>query len=200
MAAFFSFWPGTCNIENYRPFIQVEPEPALKTRTRLTPFLSVLAVSILIMASACSSTQSGGASASAALGNGEAQAAPPESQPSDPVSSVQDIPASNDSPTPDGMVAFEGTVYVALTEPAVSRWQSAGWSIAEQPLDTGAEQAPLDCSLYPHSGVQNQWIGGCRGYVLIPHDGAQHIAVMVTNPDGSSTMVQIAPPPGGTAP
>jgi hypothetical protein len=108
---------------------------------------------------------------------------------------MEAIPASNDPATPDGMVAFEGTVYVALTKPVTNRWQSAGWRIAEQPVDTDTQQAPLDCSLYPHSGVQDQWIGGCRGFVLIPPDGAQHIAVVVTNPDGSSTMVQIAPPP-----
>jgi hypothetical protein len=134
------------------------------------------------------------------MGNGEAQAATLDDPNRNQTIPIQDIPASNDSTTPDGMVAFEGTVFVALTEPVASRWLSAGWRIAEQPVDTDAQQAPLDCSLYPHSGVQDQWVGGCRGYVLIPHDGAQHIAVMVTNPDGSSTMVQIAPPPGGVNP
>ena len=171
------------------------PEPDLKTRKSLTLILYTLGLSIVMITSACSTAQEFGPSAPNAVGNGDAQAAPPESQSPELAPAPQDLPASSQSYTPEGMVAFEGTIYVALTEPIESRWQSAGWRISDQPLDTDAQQAPADCSLYPHSGVQNQWVGACRGYVLVPQDGADHIAVMITNPDGSFTPVQIAPPP-----
>jgi len=150
--------------------------------------------------SACSSTPGAGASALVIYEDNEAQIHPPTNSNSEPAAEIQDLSASSHSATPDGMVAFEGKVFVALTAPTASRWQSAGWSVGNQPVNTDIQQAPLDCSLNPHSGVLDQWVGGCQGYVLIPEDGAQHIAVMIIKPDGSSTMVQIAPPPGGETP
>ena len=133
-------------------------------------------------------------------GDEEAQVQPPVNSIPESAAEIQDIPVSSESTTPEGMVAFEGKVFVALTAPATGRWQDAGWRVGNQPVNTDIQQAPLDCSLNPHSGVQDQWVGGCQGYVLIPQDGAQHIAVMVIKSDGSSTMVQIAPPPGGAKP
>jgi hypothetical protein len=157
-------------------------------------------MSILLLISACAPVPGTGASAPVNLGGDDAQVQSPANSIPESVVDIPDIPASNDSATPDGMVAFEGRVFVALTTPAAGRWQQAGWRVGDQPVNTDIQQAPLDCSLNPHSGVQDQWVGGCQGYVLIPQDGAEHIAVMVIKPDGSSTMVQIAPPPSGSTP
>ena len=157
-------------------------------------------MAILLLMAACTPTPGAGASAPVSLEVDEAQVQSPENSSPESATEIQDIPASNDSSTPDGMVAFEGKVFVALTAPATSRWQDAGWRVGDQPVNTDIQQAPLDCSVNPHSGVQDQWVGGCQGYVLIPQDGAQHIAVMIIKPDGSSTMVQIAPPPGDATP
>jgi hypothetical protein len=155
---------------------------------------------ILLLMPDCTPMPGAGASAPVRLGSDEAQAQPPDNSVPESAADIQDIPASSNSATPEGMVAFEGKVFVALTAPATARWQDAGWRVGNQPVNTDIQQAPLDCSLNPHSGVQDQWVGGCQGYVLIPQDGAQHIAVMVIKSDGSSTMVQIAPPPGGATP
>lgn len=95
----------------------------------------------------------------------------------------------------EGMLAFEGSVFVASTKPTVSRWHLAGWQIARQSLTIEVDQVPVDCTLYRHRGVEDQWIGSCSGYTLIPSDGASHIAVMHTQPDGTSILVQVAPPP-----
>ena len=109
--------------------------------------------------------------------------------------SPADTPPGNTETTPpDGMVAFDGEVFVASTEVVTSRWQSAGWRIGDQALDTESQDVPPDCTLYPHAGVDNQWIGSCRGYVLVPQDGASHIDVILTHPDGSTTLIQVAPP------
>lgn len=100
----------------------------------------------------------------------------------------------------DGMLGFEGHVFVASTRPANKRWESAGWQIAVQPIAGDEESIPADCTLYPHQGVDDQWIGSCAGYTFIPRDGANHIAVMHTQPDGTKQLVQVAPPPAANEP
>jgi hypothetical protein len=96
---------------------------------------------------------------------------------------------------PDGMFAFEGHVFVASTNPANRRWQQAGWHVATQAIVADRDTVPADCTLYPHQGVEDQWIGSCTGNILIPQDGAEHIAVMHTTKDGTTTLIQVAPPP-----
>ena len=93
------------------------------------------------------------------------------------------------------MAAFDGPVFVATTKPDHQRWLSAGWQISAQQVAGGRDSIPADCTLYPHQGVDDQWIGSCSGKTLIPRKGARHIAVMLTLPDGRTTMVQVAPPP-----
>jgi hypothetical protein len=107
-------------------------------------------------------------------------------------------PARDASP-PDsaGMVSFQGSIFVAASGLIGREWQNAGWRIGERALDTETRDAPVDCTLYPHFGVENQWIGRCKGSILVPEAGAAHIAVMVTGPDGAATMVQVAPRPAG---
>lgn len=102
---------------------------------------------------------------------------------------------STPASTSQSMQAFNGTIFVASTELVYDLWKSAGWQISNSPLDTDNQNIPLDCTLYPHEGVSNQWIGGCSGQILIPSGGAKHIAVMITQADGSTTVVQVAPPP-----
>lgn len=101
---------------------------------------------------------------------------------------------------PEGMLAFEGTVFVASTKPSNNRWHLAGWQIAVQPIIVEDDSIPADCTLYPHQGVDDQWIGSCTGYTIIPRDGATHIAVVHTQPDGTTTLVQVAPPPDTNEP
>lgn len=101
---------------------------------------------------------------------------------------------------PEGMVAFEGSVFVASTKPDIVRWQSSGWHISNKPFKSDDDQPPQDCTLYPHKGVEDQWIGNCFGTILIPKDGALHIAVMHTALDGSTTLIQVAPPPDMSGP
>jgi hypothetical protein len=96
------------------------------------------------------------------------------------------------------MQAFNGTIFVASTELVYDLWKIAGWQISNTPLDTDNQNIPLDCTLYPHEGVTNQWIGGCSGQILIPSGGAKHIAVMITHDDGSTIVVQVAPPPSNS--
>jgi hypothetical protein len=94
---------------------------------------------------------------------------------------------------PDEMVVFDGIVFVASTEPVRDRWQLAGWRIGSPSQATDDDQVPPDCTLYPHLGVEDQWIGSCNGHIFVPKDGASHIAVMHTNPDGKTILVQVAP-------
>ena len=94
-----------------------------------------------------------------------------------------------------GMLSFEGRVFVASTKPAPGLWQSAGWQIARNSMTIADDQIPVDCTLYPHKGVEDQWIGSCTGNTLIPKDGASHIQVMHTPPDGKTILVQVAPTP-----
>lgn len=96
---------------------------------------------------------------------------------------------------PQGMLTFEGSVFVASTRPSPVRWQLAGWEIASYSISVTDNQVPADCTLYPHEGVEDQWIGSCAGNTLIPRDGARHIAVMHTPPDGNTILVQVAPTP-----
>lgn len=100
--------------------------------------------------------------------------------------------ASNNSSSSD-MVAFNGVVFVATIDLDEYLWQIAGWRISEQYLDTENKDIPQDCTLYPHHGVSDQWVGSCSGYILVPRHGAKHIAVMVTDEKGSTNMVQVAP-------
>jgi hypothetical protein len=93
----------------------------------------------------------------------------------------------------EDMVLFEGSVFVASTKPITSRWELAGWRIASIAEAVKGEKVPLDCTLYPHEGVEDQWIGSCAGSTFIPTNGANHIAVMHTRLDGKTTLVQVAP-------
>jgi hypothetical protein len=114
--------------------------------------------------------------------------------------SDRNIPQLNSQTTSADMVAFEGKVFVASTKPETTLWKAAGWQVAGQPF-TGDENAvPPDCTLYPHQGVDDQWIGSCSGYTSIPRQGAVHIAVMYTKPDGTTDLVQVAPPPAAGEP
>ena len=98
------------------------------------------------------------------------------------------------------LVSFDGYVFVAITKPDNILWLSAGWQIAAQPFAGEQESVPADCTLYPHEGVDDQWIGSCTGSTYIPRAGAEHIAVMHTEPDGTTRMVQVAPPPTALGP
>ena len=127
--------------------------------------------------------------------------------PNNQITSVQPNPGQNskfsesetitvtaDQSPQEGMLAFDGSVFVASTKPTVSRWHQAGWQIARQSLTVEVDQVPVDCTLYRHLDVEDQWIGSCSGHTLIPRDGANHIAVIHTQPDGTSILVQVAPP------
>jgi hypothetical protein len=91
------------------------------------------------------------------------------------------------------IVVFEGSIFVASTDLVNERWLVAGWKISTQSIDTDSHPVPLDCTLYPHFGVENQWVGSCSGRVKVPQDGARNIAVMHTKVDGSTILVQVAP-------
>jgi hypothetical protein len=112
-----------------------------------------------------------------------------------PGASPAELSVNSNHSSPDGMVVFDGAIFVASAQLITERWQAAGWRISDQPINTDTQQLPADCTLYPHQGVEDQWVGTCNGYVLIPRDGASHISVMHTAKDGTKTMVQIAPPP-----
>jgi hypothetical protein len=110
------------------------------------------------------------------------------------------ISATDERPLPAGMVAFDGIVFVASTDLIPDRWKLAGWKIGSQSQATDNDQVPSDCTLYPHLGVEDQWIGSCYGYTFVPEDGASHIAVMHTPPDGTTILVQVAPQPDSEGP
>lgn len=112
----------------------------------------------------------------------------------DNVNSVQPgLTGWSGKPLASKLVLFEGSVFVASTNPESQRWESAGWRIAKKTNSLDENQVPQDCTLYPHKGVENQWIGSCPGPAYIPSDGATHIAVMHTQLDGSTSLVQVAP-------
>lgn len=100
-----------------------------------------------------------------------------------------------DHTVPEGMQIFEGDIFVASTEPKTALWKSAGWRVAKHPYPTNGDDLPSDCTLYPHEGVEKQWIGNCSGSIYIPIDGANHIAVVLTHPDGNTTHIQVSPVP-----
>lgn len=102
---------------------------------------------------------------------------------------------SGSNNVPAGMITFNGSVFVAISELNRNVWRQAGWLISDQLIDTDTQEVPEDCTLYGHKGVEGQWVGRCRGRVLIPKDGAKHIAVMHTSQDGNTTLIQVAPPP-----
>lgn len=89
---------------------------------------------------------------------------------------------------------FKGQVFVASTKVVETLWESSGWSISRIPIDTTSQEVPDDCTLYPHAGVKDQWVGSCTGHILVPRTGAKHIAVMLIAPDGTTSMIQVAPP------
>lgn len=91
------------------------------------------------------------------------------------------------------LVTFHGTAFVITTELSPGLWKASGWKLSGSPLDTDRDDIPLDCTLYPHASVNAQWIGGCTGNVRVPKQGAEHIAVMLINQDGSTSHVQVAP-------
>jgi hypothetical protein len=97
--------------------------------------------------------------------------------------------------SPKGMLSFEGSVFVALTKPSPKLWELAGWQISRNSVQVAEDRVPKDCTLYPHEGVEDQWIGSCTGSTLIPQNGASHIQVMQTLPDGNTILIQVAPTP-----
>jgi hypothetical protein len=115
-------------------------------------------------------------------------------QTEDPLLSSPDGAAAQD------MVTFRGTVFVATSGIVESLWKLADWRISDQPVDTDEKDLPVDCTLRPHAGVVNQWVGRCAGDILIPKEGAQHIAVMLTDENGRVSMIQVAPDPGDSQP
>ena len=154
--------------------------------------LGVLALPLAISLSACIPT------AAYSLSTQDDQL--PSTNPFDDQTDKNNVPAnykenelSNSNLALNSIVIFDGTVFVASTEMVADAWFSAGWQISDQPLDTDTHPAPLDCTLYPHAGVLNQWVGGCVGHVQIPRNGAENIAVVFTNQDGVTEMIQVAP-------
>lgn len=115
--------------------------------------------------------------------------------------SINSEPIENSTKSPElsrmsphgDKVLFEGIVFVASTTPFSKQWEAAGWKIAKNTETIDDNQVPQDCTLYPHRGVEGQWIGSCPGPTYIPTDGANHIAVMHTALDGSTSLVQVAP-------
>ena len=161
---------------------------------RIPETLIMLSLALLSLAlAAC--TPDGGNSPMTPSGSGGGVSPaiynPGNDQPADPAAPDVSQPGGS----PEGMVAFDGNLFVASTELLPDQWRMAGWRIADQPIDTETQTAPPDCTLYPHLGVADQWVGSCSGHVLVPRAGATNIAVILTNPDGSTTMVQVAPPP-----
>lgn len=110
-------------------------------------------------------------------------------------SNLGEIAVKVDHPVPEGMRIFEGEVFVASTKPKAGLWKSAGWKIAKHTQSTDGDDMPSDCTLYPHEGVEDQWIGNCSGNIYIPIDGAKHIAIVLTHPDGNTTHIQVSPIP-----
>jgi hypothetical protein len=149
------------------------------------------------------------ATLSACSSSGSAQVFNPQDNPPDSSSEIQaeksaydaalpeadTLPVSELSHTEADMLPFNGEVFVATSAIISDLWLQAGWSIGDDPIDTDTQEVPLDCVLYPHLGVENQWVGSCSGKVWIPKNGAKHIAVMLTGSNGETTMVQVAPPP-----
>ena len=157
---------------------------------RHIPQFLLLSIITSMMVSACSSRLDAKVSISDEIQFEDQQ------QPAvEPSSNLGAISVKFDRSDPEGIRIFEGDVFVASTKPKTGRWKSAGWRIAKKPHSVDSETVPSDCTLYPHKGVENQWIGSCSGFIYIPIDGAKHIAVVLTHPDGNTTHVQVAPIP-----
>jgi hypothetical protein len=150
----------------------------------------LLSLTSIILLSACSQFDSDSEIALAFTDQSYAKSDP--SSEALVVGQTADENASNNDSSSD-MVAFNGVVFVATIDLDKYLWQIAGWRISEQYLDTENKDIPQDCTLYPHHGVSDQWVGSCSGYILVPRHGAKHIAVMVTDEKGSTNMVQVAP-------
>lgn len=161
----------------------------MKTR-RLIPKIFLLSAIIFLLVSACSSKLDAKVSVFK-----EVQHQAHDQLAFEGSSSLGAISANVSPPLPEGMRIFEGDVFVASTKPITKLWQSAGWRIAKKPHSIDKESIPSDCTLYPHKGVADQWIGNCAGFIYIPIEGAKHIAVVLTHPDGNTTHVQVAPIP-----
>ena len=136
----------------------------MQTQIKLHPIIGIIILTML-MGTACSSNilsserdQTNNQATSVRITPGKS-----------PPRSVSDaIPVKADRSPPADMVAFDGSVFVASTKPIVNHWHRAGWQITRQSLTVEVDQVPVDCTLYRHLGVENQWIGSCSGYTLIP--------------------------------
>ena len=157
---------------------------------RLIPQLLLLSIITSMMVSACSSRLD-----TKVAFSDEIQFEDQQQPAVEPSSNLGVISVKVDHSNPEGIRIFEGDVFVASTTPLTGRWKSAGWRIANKSHSIDSETVPSDCTLYPHKGVKNQWIGSCSGFIYIPIDGAKHIAIVLTNPDGDTTHVQVAPIP-----
>lgn len=155
----------------------------------------------LVVLSACSTSDgsSPGPDSGANLTSSAAAAAEDQEE-MQPAGEVQQTSAAQIPSNNNQTVSFQGNVFVAASMLAPELWQAAGWRVSDQPVDTDSTDLPADCTLYPHLGVVNQWVGRCNGNVLVPKNGAEHIAVMVTRENGESTMYQVAPDPGNNQP
>jgi hypothetical protein len=169
-------------------------EVTVKIQIKIPPIIGIIILSML-MGAACSSNM---LSSDGDQTNNQTSSVRITQEINSALSEV--IPVKADRSHPASMVAFEGNVFVASTKPIVDHWHQAGWQIARQSLTVEVKQVPVDCTLYRHLGVEDQWIGSCSGYIFIPRDGASHIAVMHTQLDGSSNLVQIAPYPDSHGP
>ena len=160
----------------------------------LTFKISLLALASIILLSACGQLEPDSETAFAYTEQGSTSSnisdIDSDTEQSANLNSDENVTTNEDS---SDMVAFDGVVFVATTDLDEYLWQIAGWRISEQVLDTENSDIPQDCTLYPHHGVSDQWVGSCSGYTLVPRNGAKHIAVMVTDDNGSTNMVQVAP-------
>lgn len=176
-------------LRNMAVFETVESEVNLRIQRA---FLPLFLISLLLF-SACSPLAGAGSSSLVETGMS-----------ANDEGTVQDSPGaaslSTDDAAAQDMITFHGTVFVATSSIIESLWRLADWRISNQPIDTDEKDLPVDCSLHPHAGVADQWVGSCAGEVLVPKAGAQHIAVMLTDENGQVTMIQVAPDPGGSGP
>ena len=166
----------------------------MKIQIKMPPIIGIIILSML-MGTACSSNM---LSSEGDQTNNQTSSVRIAQDISSAFSEVIRIKADRSHPA--SMVSFEGSVFVASTKPIVDHWHRAGWQIARQSLTVEVKQVPVDCTLYRHLGVKDQWIGSCSGYILIPRNGASHIAVMHTQLDGTSNLIQVAPPPDSNGP
>jgi len=170
----------------------------LSTKNILGPIFLVT----LILLSACSTFSDGSSQSSGDGANftSSVAAAAEEQEEIQPGGELQQTGEASSPSSNTEIVSFRGSVFVAASMLVPDLWQPAGWRVSNQPVDTDSVDLPADCTLYPHLGVVNQWVGRCNGNVLVPKNGADHIAVMVTDENGENTMYQVAPDPGNNQP